>query len=133
MRGADGRVLPLAAPQLYFSFYTEDIDWVHRRLMWYGVPFGFVLLTCCCCCVLQFFCHTLPRRVRKRRHHQKLLRSGTRRRIPGQGGHCRIDPCAGDEEAAERPEAETRWFAPRAHGRDRVRAVLEARRQRGHV
>jgi len=93
--------------------------------MWFGVPFGFVLASCCCCCVLQFFCHTVPRRVRKRRYrHRRLLGSGTRRRI---------DPLAGDDDGPAEREARS-LVAPRAHGRDRIKAVLEARRhQRRHA
>ena len=43
-------------PQLYFSFYTEELNMSQRLGMWVGVPLGFILFSCCCFCMCCFCC-----------------------------------------------------------------------------
>ena len=53
---ASDRGEPDDPPQLYFSFYTEELDVGQRFGMWVGVPLSFLLLSCCLCCCCCLCC-----------------------------------------------------------------------------
>ena len=46
----DAASRPADAPKIYATFYTEELDYSARYLMWVGVPVTWLLLSCCCCC-----------------------------------------------------------------------------------
>ena len=57
-----GRAAALAAlppPELFFTFYTSEVNWGERYGLWLGLPLGVLLGLCCCCCCLSCLC---PRR-----------------------------------------------------------------------
>lgn len=64
LRGAEARSAAdephTAAPSLFVSFYTDEIDWASRYWLWVGVPVGWVLLSCCVCCGLCCCCSESP-------------------------------------------------------------------------
>ena len=50
---------PTQMPSLFASFYTEELDWTNRYLLWIGVPVGYLLLSicsCCTCCLCACIC-----------------------------------------------------------------------------
>ena len=70
-----------ATASLFFSFYTEQVDWASRRAIWYGLPLGFFFGSCCLCiCLVCAVCRGIEREVQRR--DQKIA-EWTRPRPPG--------------------------------------------------
>ena len=83
--GGGGAAAHAHAPQMYFTFYTSEVDWRARWAVWLAAPLGFVASLGCLCLCLCLCCRRgrpLPTEV-----VQKGVASG--------GCHSRVDSTAG--------------------------------------